>query len=109
MNNPVLQKPSTDKAFASYLIGFILSGVFMLAIYWLVVHRALPTHSLYNAIAIFAVVQLIVQVLFFLRLNARTESSRWALISFLFTIFIIAIVVVGTLWIMYNLNYYMVH
>jgi cytochrome o ubiquinol oxidase operon protein cyoD len=109
MNQPVSQKPSACKAFASYLIGFVLSVVFMLVIYWLVEHRALPTQSLYNAIAIFAVVQLIVQVLFFLRLNARTESSRWDLISFLFTLLIIAIVVVGTLWIMYNLNYYMVH
>ena len=109
MNHPVSQKPSTTKAFSSYLVGFILSVILTLAIYWLVAHHALPKQSLYSAIAVFAVVQLIVQVLFFLRLNARTDSSRWDLICFLFTILIIAIVVVGTLWIMYNLNYYMVN
>lgn len=109
MNHPVSQKPSAYKAFANYLIGFVLSVILMLVIYWLVGHHVLPTQSLYTAIAVFAVVQLIVQVLFFLRLNARTDSSRWDLISFLFTILIIAIVVVGTLWIMYNLNYYMVN
>ena len=36
-------------------------------------------------------------------MNTASEE-RWNLIAFLFTLLIIGIVVVGSLWIMYNLN-----
>ena len=48
----------------------------------------------------YALAQLIVQIFFFLHLTAK----RWNLIIFLFTIFVVTIVVGGSLWIMYNLN-----
>ncbi|MBE8365690.1 cytochrome o ubiquinol oxidase subunit IV, partial [Leptospira borgpetersenii serovar Balcanica] len=42
----------------------------------------------------------------FLHMNASSEE-RWNLVAFVFTLLIIAIVVVGSIWIMWNLNYNM--
>ena len=39
----------------------------------------------------------------FLHMNTSSEE-RWNVIAFLFTLLIIGIVVIGSLWIMYNLN-----
>ena len=40
---------------------------------------------------------------YFLHMNTSSEE-RWNLVALLFTAMIIGIVVVGSLWIMYNLN-----
>ncbi len=60
------------------------------------------------AIIILAISQLLVQSYCFLRLNTRSENT-WNTMPFLFTIFIIAVLVGGSVWIMYNLNYNMFH
>jgi cytochrome o ubiquinol oxidase operon protein cyoD len=51
-----------------------------------------------------AVVQLIVQMVFFLHLGS---GSRWKLVTFYFTLLVVVIVVIGTIWIMNNLDYNM--
>lgn len=93
----------------SYVIGFVLSILLTVAAFVLVEQHQLTPVYLYIVLAILAVLQLIVQVVFFLRLNARTSDSRWDLIAFLFTLLVIGILVSGSLWIMYNLNYNMVN
>ena len=50
-----------------------------------------------------AVIQIFVHLVYFLHMNTSSEE-RWNLIALAFTALIIAIVVVGSLWIMYNLN-----
>lgn len=94
---------------ASYTTGFILSVVLALIAYFLVVHHSLSGQALYIAIAVLAIAQLLVQAIFVFRLNTKTEHDRWHFITFIFSLIIIAIVVSGSLWIMYNLNYYMVN
>jgi len=42
----------------------------------------------------------------FLHMNTSSED-RWNLVAFVFTVLIIAILVVGSIWIMWNLNYNM--
>lgn len=54
-------------------------------------------------------VQFLVQVICFLRLNWSTEQSKMNVLSFLFSIVVTAVIVTGSLWIMWNLNYYMAH
>lgn len=46
---------------------------------------------------------MIVHLVYFLHMNTSSEE-RWNLVALLFTAMIIGIVVVGSLWIMYNLN-----
>lgn len=56
-----------------------------------------------------AVVQFLVQVKCFLRLNYTTEQAKLNVLSFVFCLVLLLIVVIGSLWIMYNLNYNMAH
>lgn len=99
-----MEHESGQKTLSSYIIGFILSFFLTVAAFYLVANRVLPdTASLYVALALLAIAQLLVQSMCFLRLNASKEG-RWNLLPFLFSILIIAILVGGTLWIMYNLN-----
>ena len=100
---------STPSHFRSYCVGFILSVLLVLLAYGLVQHHALDEKSLYLSIALIALVQLFLQMIFIFRLGVKTEHDRWSMIVFIFTLIIVAIVVSGSLWIMYNLNYYMVN
>lgn len=96
------------KTLKTYLIGFTLCILLTLIPFALVAKHMLSDFSLYITITIFALVQLYVQVVFFLRLNTSSKGL-WNLGSFLFTILVILIVVFGSLWIMYNLNYNMMN
>jgi cytochrome o ubiquinol oxidase operon protein cyoD len=63
-----------------------------------------PTEVLVYIILALAVVQLVVQSVFFLHVG---RDNKWKLITYLFAILIVLIIVVGSLWIMNNLNYNM--
>jgi cytochrome o ubiquinol oxidase operon protein cyoD len=90
----------------SYVIGFILSIVLTLAAYFLVANHLLIGGGLYAAIFGLALIQLIVQLVFFLHM-AQESKPRWNLMIFLSFISIIAIVVIASLWIISHLNYNM--
>lgn len=57
-------------------------------------------------IMVLALAQTVVQVYYFLHLGEE-EKPRWKTVSFLFSVLIMLIIVVGSLWIMFNLNYNM--
>lgn len=106
------KKPELQKAVLRYSLGFALSLVFTVAAFWLVMqHAAYPYRSLPEEVIIpivvgLAIVQLVVQLVFFLHLGRETRP-RWNLVVFLFMILVLVIVVFGSLWIMDNLNYNM--
>ncbi|MDO8953889.1 MAG: cytochrome o ubiquinol oxidase subunit IV [Gammaproteobacteria bacterium] len=103
-------QPDTARSLLkSYTIGFVLSVILAIAAFTVVGKQIFSGEGLYFAIAILAISQLLVQVVYFLRLNTNTEDDRWNLICFVFSLIIIGIVVTGSLWIMYNLNYFMMH
>jgi cytochrome o ubiquinol oxidase subunit IV len=102
------QQVSGQKTLQSYLIGFALSIILTLIAFGIVEARFFSDVYLYISLAGLAIAQLVVQSICFLRLNSSKEG-QWNLLPFLFAIFIIAILVGGSLWIMYNLNYYMTH
>jgi cytochrome o ubiquinol oxidase operon protein cyoD len=94
----------------SYIAGYLLSLELTLAAYLFVKHQisqAAPySHDkLVAVIIVLAVSQLLVQLLFFLHLS-RESRPRWNLIVLLFAAMVLLIVVLGSLWIMNNLNYH---
>ncbi len=99
---------ASQKTFGAYITGLILCVVLTLMAFGIVDKRPFDTGGLYIAVSVLAVIQFIVQCICFLRLNAGAEG-RWNLLPFLFSIFVIAVLVGGSLWIMYNLNYFMMH
>ena len=96
------------KNLKAYIIGLVLSLILTLTSFTLVGRHMMSTDHLYIFLVLLALIQLFVQVVCFLRLNASPEG-RWELMPFLFTIFIVLILVFGSLWIMTNLNYNMMH
>lgn len=88
-----------------YVIGFVLSLLLTLTAYWLVMYGG-PSQWLVASIIILAVVQMIVQLIFFLHLNEEA-TPRSKLMSFIFMAATLLIIVIGSIWIMANMNYNM--
>ena len=97
---------ASHRAMRSYLIGFILSLVLTIVPYIIITEHLFGEESLTLGVVLFGVLQLIVQVVFFLHLPAKVKPY-WDLLVFFFTLLIVSFLVVGTLWIMYHLNYNM--
>lgn len=95
-----------QKTLPAYIIGFVLCIIITLIAFYCVQNKLLSDAGLYILLSVLAVTQLIVQSICFLGLKTDKEG-RLNLMPFIFTLLIIAILVSGTLWIMYNLNYNM--
>jgi cytochrome o ubiquinol oxidase operon protein cyoD len=89
----------------SYVIGFILSLIFTLAAFVAVTHHA-GAMWVVAAIIVLAFLQLLTQLIFFLHL-ARESKPYFNLYILIFFLVGVGIVVGGSLWIMYHLNYSM--
>ncbi len=90
----------------TYLSGYVLSLVLTVAAYLLVTHPSYSTSLIVGLISALAVVQFLVQLVFFLHISAE-RKPRWKLMVFIFMVGIVLIIVVGSIWIMNNLNYRM--
>jgi cytochrome o ubiquinol oxidase operon protein cyoD len=87
----------------SYLTGFILSIILTLIAYFAVVNHV-P-----NALIIIltlAIVQLLVQLIFFLHVTKGSDRV-WNTVVLFSTVGIVLILVLGSIWIMGHLNYNM--
>ncbi len=92
-----------NKNLQAYLLGFFLSLVLTLGAYLLVEKELLTGTTLLLSIVFIGVIQALVQLVLFLHLG-REEKPRWNLGMFLFMVLVTSIVVLGSLWIMHNLN-----
>jgi cytochrome o ubiquinol oxidase subunit IV len=90
----------------SYIIGFVLSLVFTLIPYYLVVEKSITGNVLLGTILGFAVLQLLVQVIFFLHLG-REKNPRWQTGFLVAAVGAVFVVVGGSLWITSHLNHNM--
>ena len=87
----------------SYLIGFVLSVILTVIPFALVMQGTWSKSALLIGISLAALVQLVVQLYFFLHLDS-SPGQRWNLLSLVLTAIIVILLVGGSLWIMYNLN-----
>lgn len=87
-----------------YVTGFLLSVVLTAIPFWLVMNDVLGNATL-TAIVImaFAAVQIVVHMVYFLHMNGRSEGG-WNMMGLIFTLVIVAIVLAGSLWVMFHLN-----
>lgn len=99
---------TSPKTLGLYIIGFVLCIILTLIPFALVAIHKLDTDILFISLAACAILQLLVQVTCFLRLNL-SASGLWNSMSFVLTLLIVAVIAGGSLWIMFNLNYYMVN
>jgi cytochrome o ubiquinol oxidase operon protein cyoD len=100
----LIPKQSTAVTVWLYVTGFILAvGLTVMA------YVAVTAQLFTNEVAILilmglAVIQFVVQLIFFLHIGQESKP-RWNLAAFLFTLLVLIVIVFGSLWIMYNLNY----
>lgn len=95
----------THNASRSYIIGFILALILTNIAFIVVSTKTFTGWALVSILAVLAILQLWVQLRFFLHLG-RESDSRWNLLMFLFAALVVCILVFGSLWIMKNLSYH---
>lgn len=93
-------------SYKSYIIGFVLAVILTLIPFWLVMEGNLSKGDTLIAIFLMALVQLVVHVYFFLHINSSKEQ-RMNLAVFLYTGLVVAIILAGNAWIMFNTHYLM--
>lgn len=91
---------------ARLVVGAMLAAILTIAVYLLVLSNSLNPVSIATLALVLAVVQLVVHLIFFLDLG-KEAKPRWNLISFMVVGVTAMIVVIGSIWIMMNLNYNM--
>ncbi len=88
----------------SYLIGFGLSVILTAVPFWLVMSGALDSKQTTGLVIMaFAVVQIVVHMIFFLHMNVRSENG-WTMMALIFTLVLVIITLTGSLWVMYHLD-----
>lgn len=90
-----------------YIIGFVLSLIFTFIPYYLVVNKTVSGTTLLATILGFAVLQMLIQIFFFLHLG-RGPKPLYNVVFFVSTVGIILVVVGGSIMIINNLNYNMI-
>ena len=87
-----------------YLTGFVLSVVLTAIPFWLVMGKVLPTSGLTALVILgFAMVQIVVHMVYSLHMNTRVEGG-WSMLALLFTAVLVLIMLSGSIWVMYHLN-----
>lgn len=94
---------NTHRPLIMYSVGFIGSLILTVSSYTLVTEAYFDGWTTAIVIAILAMVQTILQLLFFLHLKDESRP-RWQLWSLVSMLIIFVIVVFGSIWVMHDLN-----
>ena len=87
-----------------YVTGFVLSLVLTAIPFWLVMGKVFERPGATAALLLgFAAVQIVVHMVYFLHMNAKSEGG-WTLLALIFTLVLVVIALSGSLWVMYHLN-----
>ncbi|MFZ3125831.1 MAG: cytochrome o ubiquinol oxidase subunit IV [Acidovorax sp.] len=89
---------------SGYMAGFMLSIILTAIPFWLVIAKVIADRNI--AVLVlggFAVIQILVHMVFFLHMNGKAEGG-WTLLSTIFTVVFVAIAIAGTLWVMFHMN-----
>jgi cytochrome o ubiquinol oxidase operon protein cyoD len=102
-----MSKPAVGQSSVlTYVIGYVASIFLTLSAYFVVTRHVSLKWVMVSIIIAIAMIQFLVQMLFFLHLG-RESKPRWKLVVFFFMLMVVCILVFGSLWIMNNLNYRM--
>ena len=87
-----------------YLTGLILSVILTAIPFWLVMGHVIKSPAATGLVIMaFAGVQIIVHMIYFLHLDFRSENG-WTALATIFTVIVVFIVLVGSVWVMYHAN-----
>lgn len=97
---------SSHGSMKQYTIGFILSIILTIIPFGMVMTGGFSREMLLAVVGITALIQVLVQLIFFLHMNS-SEEQRWNVIAFIYTILTIAILLIGSVWVMNYLHFNM--
>ncbi|MFC7554550.1 cytochrome o ubiquinol oxidase subunit IV [Pseudoroseomonas wenyumeiae] len=87
-----------------YVTGFLLSVILTAIPFWLVMGEVIADSRVTAFVIMgFAVVQIVVHMVYFLHMNSRSEGG-WTMLALIFTLVIVVITLAGSLWVMYHMN-----
>ena len=90
--------------FSGYMVGFVLSIILTAIPFWLVMSKVIADrNTAVLVLGAFAVVQIVVHMVYFLHMNGKIEGG-WTMLSTIFTVVFVAIAIAGTLWVMFHMN-----
>lgn len=106
-----LRTPGTDVRgsagpWSSYLTGFVLALALTATSFWLASGHMLTPASLVAALVVLAIGQMLVHLIFFLHITTA-PAQKTNILALLVTLLIISLMVIGSLWIMSQLNEHM--
>lgn len=88
----------------SYVTGFVLSVILTAIPFAIVMAGGFASAQFTGFVVLaFAVVQIIVHMVYFLHMNPKTDAG-WTMIALVFTMIVLIICVAGTIWVMYHMD-----
>ena len=88
----------------TYAIGFVLSVILTAIPFWLVMNKTFDKSSTTALVILaFAAVQIVVHMVYFLHMDAKSEGG-WNMLALIFTLVVVVITLAGSLWVMYHMN-----
>ncbi|MCJ2023821.1 cytochrome o ubiquinol oxidase subunit IV [Methylobacterium sp. J-067] len=88
----------------AYVTGFVLSVILTVIPFWLVMGNTLD-NSLVTTLVVLVLggVQMVVHLVYFLHMNTKSEGG-WTFMAMIFTVTLVAIMLSGSVWVMYHMN-----
>ena len=76
--------------------------------FWIVMGNVFDKSSTTAFVVLaFAAVQIVVHMIYFLHMNAKSEHG-WTMLALIFTVVVVVITLSGSLWVMYHMNHNMI-
>lgn len=97
------QKHGWNVSFKPLFLGYILSLIALFGAYRVDQYH-LSDGFLTFILFVIAITQAILQLVFFFHIGLGSKP-RWNIVSLFFAIFVLFLVIGGSMWIMYNLDY----
>ncbi|GGA42088.1 cytochrome o ubiquinol oxidase subunit IV [Dyella nitratireducens] len=101
-STPSLQAHGHHGSWLGYVIGYGVAILLTVAAFAIAPSKHMAPFSIEAALVVLAIAQMIVHLIFFLHINTAPEQKT-NVMAFGATMLIIAIVVIGSLWIMSHL------
>jgi cytochrome o ubiquinol oxidase operon protein cyoD len=87
-----------------YVTRFVLSVILTAIPFWLVMNGVIASAGMTAAVILgFAAVQIVVHMVYFLHMDAKSEGG-WNMLALIFTLVLVVITLAGSLWVMYHMN-----
>lgn len=99
-------KHSWNQSFKPLIAGLLISALLTFAAWLPVKEHTLDSHILIPLVLGLGFIQMLVQMVLFLNLGIESKP-KWNLMMFFFMLTVLFIIIGGSMWIMYHLDYNM--